>query len=259
MHRLAFILATLAVLASSSVVIGIFPASNQAAARQPVLVFAAASARDAMEDAIAAFDGEPVKGVYAASSALARQIMDGAPASIFLSANRAWTDQLETSGLLVERHDFLRNQLVLVAPENTAAGVSISNAADISPALGDGRLAMGDIKSVPVGVYGRQALIKLGVWDGLQNRIAQASNARTALLLVERGEAPLGIVYATDARASSQVRPVWPIPREAHDPIVYPLALVRGAATSPDAVAFLRFLTSPQGRAIFVRHGFEAD
>jgi molybdate transport system substrate-binding protein len=249
MRRLAFILATLAVLASAGV----------ASAREPVLVFAAASTRDAMEEVIAAFEGADVKGVYAASSALARQILDGAPASVFLSANTAWADELDKAGLLAERRDFLRNRLVVVAPRTAAAGLSITKATDISKALGEERLAMGGIRAVPVGVYARQALVNLGVWDDLRDRVAQASNARAALLLVERGEAPLGIVYATDARASADIRAIWEIPAKAHDPIVYPLALLETALTNPDAIAFSRFLASPKARAIFLRHWFEVD
>jgi len=248
MSRLALILASLAMLASSGL----------ALAREPVLVFAAASTRDAMEDAIAAHGNEAVKGVYAASSALTRQIMDGAPASMFLSANTIWADELDRAGLLADRRDFLRNRLVVAAPAGARAP-SITKAADLSLALGEERLAMGEVKSVPVGVYGRQALTNLGVWDALRNRVAQASNARAVLLLVERGEAPLGIIYATDARASSQVRSLWSIPHAAHDPVLYPLALTRTAANKPGATDFLRFLASSEGRAIFARHGFETD
>lgn len=274
MRRLALILATLAVAASASL----------ASAKEPVLVFAAASTRDAMQDAIAAFEASgtpsgtsggtsreaPIKGVYAASSALARQILDGAPASIFLSANIAWADVLDDAGRLEDRRDFLRNRLVIAAPVAAAGAVAagvapapaISKADDIVQALGDNRLAMGETRSVPVGQYGRQALINLGVWEVLRGRVARASNARTALLLVERGETPLGIVYASDARASSLVTPVWSIPSDSHAPIVYPLALVRSddakaPAVTVHAKAFMGFLASPTGRAIFSAHGFE--
>lgn len=253
MRHHVLILVMLAMAATMS--LGTAPAR----AEQPVLVFAAASTRDAMEDAIRAFHGTWIKGVYAATPALARQILDGAPASIFLSANTAWAAELRNAGLLVKRQDFLRNSLVLVAPSATPPTSPISQAADIPAALAGGRLAMADFRSVPAGIHGRQALSRLGIWGAIENHIAQASNARTALLLVERGEAPLGVVYATDSQASSDVSVVWPIPPTAHDPIVYPLALLGTAEENPDAGAFFAFLASPKGRRIFARRGFGTD
>jgi molybdate transport system substrate-binding protein len=249
MCRLVLILATLVLAATSGL----------ARAGDTVLVFAAASTRDAMEDAITAFAHSELKGVYAASPALARQILDGAPASLFLSANTAWMDAVDKAGLLTGRSDFLRNRLVLVAPANAPSAKPITAASEIEIALGNGRLAMAETRSVPAGLYGRQALTRLKVWDTLSGRIAEASNARTALLLVERGETPLGIVYATDARVSKSVSVAWQFPETAHDPIVYPLARVKSAKTDPGTEAFHAFLLSPAGRDIFRRHGFETD
>jgi molybdate transport system substrate-binding protein len=253
MRRLAPILVMLTTVATMSA--GAFSAW----AGERVLVFAAASTRDAMEDAIRAFPQASVNGVYAATPALARQILDGAPASIFLSASRAWADIIEDAGALLKRRDFLRNRLVLIAPAAEPPDRRIEQAADIPEALAGGRLAMADTRSVPAGIYGRQALTALGAWSSVGRRVARASNARTALLLVERGETPLGIVYRTDALASPEVSTVWSIPSTAHDPIVYPLALVRTAESNPDAIAFLEFLASTKGRRIFERHGFETD
>ena len=253
MRRLALILVMLAMAATMSL------GAASARADQRVLVFAAASTRDAMEDAIRAFPQARIKGVYAATSALSRQILDGAPASIFLSANTAWANALEKAGVLETRQNFLRGRLVLVAPSTEPPRLPINRAADIALALAGGRLAMAETRSVPAGIYGRQALTELGVWKVLENQVARAPNARAALLLVERGEAPLGIVYATDALASADVTVAWSIPSTAHDPIVYPLAQIKTAEANADAAAFFEFLASPRGRRIFARHGFETD
>jgi molybdate transport system substrate-binding protein len=253
MRRFVPILAMLAMAATVSL------AASSTRAGERVLVFAAASTRDAMEEAIRAFPEISITGVYAATSALSRQILDGAPASIFLSANRDWADVLDKAGALSGREDFLRNSLVLAAPSAAPPRAPINRATDIPAALAGGRLAMAETRSVPAGIYGRQALTALGVWDALESRLAQASNVRSAVLMVERGEAPLGIIYATDVRASANVSAVWPIPSTAHDPIVYPLALVKSASQDADAAAFFAFLASPAGRRIFQRHGFETD
>lgn len=253
MRRLALILAMLAMAATTSL------GTASARAGQPVLVFAAASTRDAMEAAIRAFPEARVRGVYAATSALSRQILDGAPASIFLSANKAWADELAKAGIFKKRRDFLGNRLVLIAPADTPPAPPVHQASDIPAALLGGRLAMAETRSVPAGMYGRQALTALGVWNAVENQIAPTANVRAALLLVERGEAPLGVVYATDAQASAAVSIAWSIPSTAHDPIVYPLALMNTAEGGDDAAAFFAFLASPDGRRIFARHGFETD
>lgn len=233
-----------------------------AGAGERVLVMAAASARDAMEAAIAAFAppaGARVEGVYAASPALARQIIDGAPAALFLSANTGWMDAAEEAGRVAERHDYLANRLVLVAPEDAPPPAPIADAAGIAPALAGGRLAVAETTAVPAGIYARRALENLGAWDGLRGRLAEAANVRGALFLVERGEAPLGLVYRTDALASKGVRALWTVPAEAHPPIVYPLALLAGAADSPAAAAFMAFLLSEDGRRVFAARGFGTD
>jgi molybdate transport system substrate-binding protein len=258
MRRFALILAALAC-ATSPITI-----STTAMAGQTVLVFAAASTRDAMEAAIQAFHSidipkTDIRGVYAATSALSRQIIDGAPASIFLSANQAWTDQLEKSGLIRDRRNFLKNSLVLIAPKSTPRPPPIRSPADMIPALSSGRLAIAETKGVPAGIYARQALETLRVWPSLKDRLAQTANVRAALLLVERGEVPLGLVYRTDALASPEVTEIWAVPTSAHAPIVYPLALLTTPANNPKAAAFFAFLASPAGRKIFAAHGFETD
>ena len=258
MRCFALILATLACTASP------VATSATAIAGQAVLVFAAASTRDAMDAAIQAYPDVDIskidiRGVYAATSALSRQIIDGAPASIFLSANQAWTDQLEKAGLLRDRRKFLRNSLVLIAPKSTPRPSPITSAADIIPALSAGRLAISETRGVPAGIYARQALETLRVWPNLKNRLAQTANVRGALLLVERGEAPLGLVYRTDALASPEVVEIWAVPASAHAPIVYPLALLATPTNNPKAAEFFTFLTSPAGRKIFAAHGFETD
>jgi molybdate transport system substrate-binding protein len=253
MRRLATILVTLVIAATFD----FSPAS--ARAEKSVLVFAAASTRDAMEEVIEAFRGGQVKGVYASTAALSRQILDGAPASIFLSASKAWADVLQKAGVLAKRTDFLRNRLVLVAPKAIGAENPINVPGDIPKVLAGGRLAMAETRSVPAGIYGRQALTNLGLWDDLEMSVAGSPNVRVALLLVERDETPLGIVYATDARASEKVATVWSFPATTHEPIIYPLALINSSQTSTVAIAFLEFLSSPRGREIFRHHGFETD
>ncbi|MDA9975744.1 molybdate ABC transporter substrate-binding protein [Alphaproteobacteria bacterium] len=233
--------------------------ASRVSAEQQVLVFSAASTRDAMEEAIRAYPGKGIRAVYAASSALARQILDGAPASIFLSASKPWADAVDQTGILASRRNFLRNSLVLVSPLGALLSRPILNAEDILPALDGGRLAIAETRSVPAGIYGREALTSLGVWKGLESRIAQAANVRVALLLVERGETPLGLVYQTGALASKAVSTVWRIPESAHSPIVYPLAFIKSAADNPDATGFHTFLISAKGRRIFARHGFQMD
>lgn len=253
MRRFITILATLATAASLTAHV------ERALAGERVLIFSAASTRDAMEDAIGAFPEADIRGVYAATPALARQILDGAPASIFLSANQAWTDEIGKAGLIAKRRDFLRNRLVVIAPSSSGLVAPLKSAAEIPATLAGDRLAIAETTTVPAGIYARQALTNLGAWDAVQEGLAPTSNVRAALLLVERGEAPLGIVFGSDARASSLVRTVLAIPKTAHDPIIYPLALLASTAGSPDAAAFFAFLLSPQGRRIFAAHGFETE
>ncbi len=231
----------------------------QAQPRGP-LVLAAASLQEAMSDAAKVWaarkHARPVLS-FAGSSALARQIEAGAPADLFVSADEEWMDYVATKGLLKPgtRAQFLRNQLVLIAPANSRATLRIARNFPLARALGSGRLAMADPVAVPAGKYGREALTNLGVWSSVQSRIAPAENVRAALLLVERGEVPFGIVYATDARASAKVRVIGVFPAASHTPITYPIATLK-ASKHPEAEAFRRFLLSRDGKAIFARRGF---
>jgi len=234
-----------------------------AGARADPLVFAAASLKEALDAAVDAFVRErggprPVVS-YAASSALARQIERGAPADLFVSADRPWMDHLEQRGHLRpgSRVALLGNRLVLVAPAaQPAPALRLAPGAALAAALGpDGRLATGDVSAVPAGRYAKAALESLGLWPGVSGRLAQTENVRVALALVARGEAPLGIVYATDARAEPRVRMVDTFPEGSHPPIVYPLALTAGSR-SARAQAFADFLRSPAGAAVFTAHGF---
>ncbi len=242
------------------------PALSPTLARaQEVTVMAAASLTDAMRELGAAWvaRGHPApRFVFAASSALARQVEQGVPAGIFASADEPWADYLEQRGLLVPgtRRSPLGNQLVLIAPADQPGDVALAPGtdlgADLLARLGPaGRIATGDPASVPVGKYAQAALTSLGVWGQVAPRIARAENVRAALLLVERGEAPLGIVYATDAAASRGVRVVGTFPEGSHPPITYPFALLK-AGDTPEAQALLAFLTGPEAAPAYRRLGF---
>ena len=226
-------------------------------------MFATASTTNAVEDAIASYaaeTGAEVVASYAASSALARQIENGAPADLFLSANLDWADYLDRRGLLEPgtRRDLLGNRLVLVAPADSALEVSIGPGLDLAGLLGDGRLALGDPDHVPAGRYARAALESLGLWAEVEGRTVRTLDVRAALALVERGEVPLGVVYATDVAVCGACRTVATFPESSHPPIRYPLALVAGRA-SPAARAFYDFLLSPAAAEIFARYGFAVD
>lgn len=224
------------------------------------LVLAAASLQESMNAAAdawaAAHHPRPVLS-FAASSALARQIAAGASADLFVSADEEWMDVLAREGRIVPetRADLARGALVLVAPAASAVRLDLRPGVALARALGEGRLAMADPDAVPAGRYGREALQHLGVWDAVATRVARAENVRAALALVAHGAAPLGIVYATDARAEPGVRVVGTFPEKSHAPVRYPLARLK-TATHPDAEAFRRFLLSREGRAIFARYGF---
>lgn len=226
------------------------------------LVLAAASLQESLTAAAnawtAAGHARPVVA-FAASSALARQVEAGAPADLFISADEHWMDELASKGLIVPRTrvSFLTSSLVLIAPRTNSLCIPIGPGFPLARMLGSGRLAMGDPDGVPAGRYGKVALEKLGVWASVASRIAPAESVRGALALVERGQAPFGIVYATDAKASAKVRIVGTFPADSHPPIRYPVALLK-TATSPQADAFRRFLISSAGKAIFVRYGFTA-
>jgi molybdate transport system substrate-binding protein len=237
------------------------PSDDPRAENQGVLVFAAASLKNALDGAIDAFTreaGVKVTPSYAASSALAKQIEQGAPAAMFISADLDWMDYLQERGLIepMSRSNLLGNTLVLVTAKDSAiADVALAPGLDLAALLGDGRLAVGEVKSVPAGKYAKAALERLGAWNGVADRLAQAENVRAALALVSRGEAPLGIVYRTDAAADPGVRIVGTFPADSHPPIIYPIALTRNA--SEPAAAFLAFLRSaPAAKAAFTRRGF---
>ncbi len=240
-------------------VIAVAPIAAQAA---PPVVLAAASLQESLTAAAVAWRAQghaAPRLSFAASSALARQIGAGAPADLFISADEEWMDDVGKKGLIVAstRVSFLGNRLVLISPAARPVRLAIGPNFPIARALGQGRLAMADPDAVPAGLYGKAALMKFGVWPSVSNRLARAENVRAALALVERGEAPLGIVYATDARASKNVRVVGVFPAGSHPAITYPIARLK-TATSPDAEGFRAFLVSRAGKAIFARYGFVA-
>lgn len=233
---------------------------SSAAGAKPPIVLAAASLQESLTaaaDSWAAHGHDRPVISFAASSALARQIEAGAPADLFISADEQWMDHLAARRLIRPgtRADLLTNRLVLVVPATSPLHLTIRRAFPLARALGGGRLAIADPDAVPAGRYAKAALTALGVWPSVPAKIAPAENVRAALALVERGEVPLGIVYATDARASAKVRVLGIFPATSHPPIRYPLALLT-TATSAEAEPFRRFLLSATGRAIFARFGF---
>tara|TARA_R100001086_G_scaffold128668_2_gene66605 strand:+ start:1883 stop:2695 length:813 start_codon:yes stop_codon:yes gene_type:complete len=226
---------------------------------ETITVFAASSLTTALAEIETGFEaasGHDLVIALAGSSALARQIQQGAPADIFLSASPDWMDVLEADGLIEPdaRFDLLGNRLVLVA-HGDAPPVEIGPDFDLMARLGDGRLAMALVESVPAGVYGKAALQSLGLWEAVAPQVAQADNVRAALAFVATGEAPLGIVYATDATADARVTIVGTFPENSHPPIVYPVADLANHDTSAEA-EFLAYLRGPQARAAFARQGF---
>lgn len=225
------------------------------------VVLAAASMQGSLDEVADAWakQGHPHPVIsYAASSALARQVESGAPADVFLSADEKWMDTLQKDGKIASgtRGDLLGNTLVLIAPADSKATVDFAKPGSLTAALGSGgKLSMADPDSVPAGIYGKEALGKLGLWDGVQPKVASAENVRAALKLVESGEAPLGVVYTTDAKASVKVRVVATFPEASHEPIRYPAAVIAGSSNA-DAAGFRMFLGSAQAQAIFARYGF---
>ncbi|WP_248623740.1 molybdate ABC transporter substrate-binding protein [Cobetia crustatorum] len=241
-----------------------------AAEQAQIRVMAAASLHDAMDAIEARYErlaDVDIMPVYASSSTLARQLASGAPAQLYLSANERWMDWLEQQpGIVVTgRHDLLGNRLSLVAPGPSELDPTLSNGADVTniaerlAATGDDtRLAVGDPDHVPAGIYARQSLESLGQWEALRSHLASAEDVRAALALVEHGEAPLGIVYATDASVSHRVHQIGLLPDSSHDPIHYPAALISrgGESPSPEAEAFRDWLSTNEASAIFHRFGF---
>jgi molybdate transport system substrate-binding protein len=231
-----------------------------AQAGAPVTVFAAASLKNALDEAVAIHGqrtGTRVTVSYAASSALARQIEAGAPADLFISADLDWMDYLQTRQLIrpATRVNLLGNRLVLIAPRDSKASLTVERGLPLARALGDGRLAVADPDAVPAGKYAKAALEALGAWSAVAPRLARAENVRAALAFVARGECPLGIVYATDAAAEARVRIVGAFPAGTHPPIVYPAAIT-ATAKSAGAASLLQFLGSAAAKPVFEKHGF---
>jgi molybdate transport system substrate-binding protein len=235
--------------------------STLASAQAPrLIVFAAASLKDALDEANAAYTrekGQEVAASYAASSTLAKQIEAAAPADVFISADLDWMDYLAKRNLIKPetRANLLGNRLVLIAPVNSAGKLDIAPNFPLAHALGNGRLAIADPGGVPAGRYAKAALESLGVWSSVANKLAPAENVRATLALVSRDEAPLGIVYQTDANSDNGVQIVGTFPDNTHPPIIYPIAVV-ATSTNPGAAGYVAFLKSPTARPIFEKQGF---
>lgn len=233
----------------------------QAQDKPPLLVFAAASLKNALDEINTAWtrqSGVEVRASYAATSALAKQMEEGAPADVFLSADLRWMDHVEKAKLIREgtRASLLGNSLVLVAAKDSKQGdVKIGENFDLAKLLGDGRLSVAGTESVPAGRYAKAALQKLGIWPSVEKRLAEAENVRAALAYVSRGEAPLGIVYSTDAAADPGVKIIGTFPGDSHPPIIYPVGVL-ASSKNPAAGAYRKFLAEPAAKKIFVKHGF---
>lgn len=224
----------------------------------PVTVFGAASLKNALDEVGAEYakTGGEARFSYAASSVIARQIEQGAPADIFVSADSDWIDYLAQRRLIVtsSRRDLLTNRLALIAPADSKVNFKVARGMPIAKTLGSGRLALAG-PDVPAGKYGRAALSALGVWDSVSGKLAPAENVRSALQFVARGESPLGVVYDTDAMVEPRVRIVGLFPTGSHPPIVYPAAIV-ASSKNPDAAKFLAFMRGPRAAAVFKKYGF---
>ncbi|WP_291863840.1 molybdate ABC transporter substrate-binding protein [Bradyrhizobium sp.] len=253
MHRPAAIFVACAVLCGAVHA----PALAQ---NKSLTVFAAASMKNALDEVDAAYaakTGVRIVASYAASSTLAKQIEQGAPADIFVSADTDWMEYAVAKKTINEptRINLLGNRIVLIAPKESKTGnIAIGPGFDLSRLAGDGRIATGDVKAVPAGKYAKAALQRLGAWQAAEPKFAMAESVRAALTLVARGEAPLGIVYSTDARVEPGVRIVGTFPAESHPAIIYPVAAT--AAAKPEADSYLAFLRSAAAKTIFEKHGF---
>ncbi|MGF9563074.1 molybdate ABC transporter substrate-binding protein [Neorhizobium sp. JUb45] len=245
---------------ASALWLGLTVMAAPAAAQEKVTVFAAASMKNALDAADAAWSKETGKSVtvsYAASSALAKQIEAGAPADVFISADLDWMDYVAKKSLIKAdtRSNLLGNRIVLVAEKGKAKTVDIKSGFDLSTLVGDSKLAMGAVDSVPAGKYGKAALEKLGAWTAVEKKVAGAESVRAALALVSRGEAAYGIVYQTDAAADPGVEIVGTFPEDSHPAIIYPVALL-SESKSADAAAYLDFLKSDKAAPFFTAQGF---
>jgi len=231
-----------------------------AAQQQKIVVFAAASMKNALDDVSAAFtkqSGIAVAASYAASSALMKQIDSGAPADVFVSADIKWMDYGAQHHLIKDdtRVNLLGNRLVLIAAKDSKIGdQTIGPGFDLAGLAGNGRIAVGDVRAVPVGLYAKAALEKLGIWAAVEPKLAMTENVRAGLVLVARGEAPLGIVYATDAKVEPSVKIIGVFPEDSHPPIIYPAAATVNA--KPEAAPYLAFLRTQAAKTIFESYGF---
>ncbi len=240
--------------------LSLLPSLTHADDKGPV-VFAAASLKNALDAVDAQWmkeSGKEAVPSYAASSALAKQIEQGAPADIFISADEDWMNYLAERKLIEPdtRFDLLGNTLVLIAPKDSEIETKIAEGFPLATLLGDGHLAMGNTDSVPAGKYGKAALTKLGVWDSVKDKVAQADNVRAALQLVSRGEAPLGIVYATDAKSDPNVKVIDTFPEGTHPPIIYPAAII-ASSTNTNAPSLIAYLKSAAAQSAFKDQGFK--
>jgi molybdate transport system substrate-binding protein len=254
MHRLAGLFTAFILLCGSTW-------SPALAQDKSLTVFAAASMKNALDDVDAAYTaktGVKVAASYAASSTLAKQIEQGAPADVFVSADTDWMDYAISKKNINEpsRVNLLGNSIVLIAPKDSKIdNVTIAQGFDLAKLAGDGKIATGDVKSVPVGKYAKSALEKLGSWTAAEPKFAMAESVRAALALVARGEAVLGIVYSTDAKVEPGVKVVGTFPADSHPPIIYPVAATSTA--KPDATDYLAFLKTSAAKTIFDKYGFK--
>jgi molybdate transport system substrate-binding protein len=254
-RRIAFSAPILAALISA-----VLPLSFAAAQETSLTVFAAASMKNALDDANTAFikaTGIKVVTSYAASSALAKQMESGAPADIFISADLNWMDYVAGKNLIKtdSRYNLLGNKLVLISGKDSKiANVKIEQGFDIAKLAGDGRIAVADVKAVPAGLYAKAALEKLGAWAAAEPKLAQAENVRATLAFVARGETQIGIVYETDAKVEPAVKIAGVFPDGSYPPVTYPVAAT--ATAKPDAAKYLAFLRGNEAKAIFEKYGF---
>jgi molybdate transport system substrate-binding protein len=259
--KIYFLLLNAVLSAIFAIMFNVCVSASMAAEPETVTVFAAASTTNALTEIGKLFENRNTgkfTSSFASSSTLAKQIEQGAPADIFLSADKEWMDYLETKKIIEPdtRFDLLGNRIVLIAPRDSPVStVDIRLGFDLVKLLGDGLIAMGDPDHVPAGIYGKNALESLGVWSGVEKRVARSKDVRAALALVERGETPLGLIYATDAAISDKVKVIGLFPQESHTPIVYPAAVVAGKK-SEAAGRFIEFLQGPEAGAIFEKYGF---
>ncbi len=250
----------LKILSAALAFLALAPAPRPAQAQDTLTVFAAASMKNALDDANAAFSkasGVKVTASYAASSALAKQMESGAPADVFISADLKWMDYVGDKKLIKEgtRTNLLGNRLVLIAGKDSKIGaITIEQGFDIAKLAGNGRIAVADVKAVPAGLYAKAALEKLGAWQAAEPKLAMAENVRATLAFVARGETPIGIVYETDAKVEPNVRIVATFPDGSYPPVTYPVAATANAKA--DAVKYLTFLRGPEAKAIFEKYGF---